>query len=144
MCRWLPSGIFPMELKQESVLAPQNIFRFTEKILAQRNLTKIAWFILFQIAFYIAYRFGMSFSQALPSPFWFPDSVLLCALLRAKPRYWWLFILGVLPIRFWSSVASDVPFWILSATYLIDTVKALVAAVALRRFLIHPFRLESI
>src|SRR5262247_368631 len=48
---------------------------------------------VFAVAFYVAYRFGMSFSQAAASPFWFPDSVLLCALLMTPPRHWWRFIL---------------------------------------------------
>jgi phosphoglycerate-specific signal transduction histidine kinase len=30
---------------------------------------------LFGVAYYVAYRFGMSFSQAVPSPLWFPDAV---------------------------------------------------------------------
>jgi hypothetical protein len=32
-------------------------------------------FCLFETAFYFAYRYGMSFSQACAAPFWFPDSV---------------------------------------------------------------------
>jgi PAS domain S-box-containing protein len=132
-----------MGMMEESVLASQNIFRFGGA-LAQRRLANLAWFLVFEAAFYIAYHFAMSFSQAMPSPFWFPDSVLLCALLRSKPRYWWIFLLGVLPIRLWSTVARDVPLWVLSASYLLDSGKGLVAALALRRFLIHPLRLESI
>src|SRR6516165_2399737 len=44
-------------------------------------LRKVLGFLLFMTAFYFAYRYGMSFSQACAAPFWFPDSVLLCALL---------------------------------------------------------------
>ena len=32
-------------------------------------------FCCFEVAYYFAYRYGMSFSQATASPFWFPDSV---------------------------------------------------------------------
>src|SRR5262249_51728540 len=32
----------------------------------------LASLILFEIAFYVAYRFGMTFTPALPSPIWFP------------------------------------------------------------------------
>src|SRR6478609_8233071 len=34
-------------------------------------------FCCFEIAYYFAYRYGMSFSPTTASPFWFPDSVLL-------------------------------------------------------------------
>src|SRR5262249_49009700 len=54
---------------------------------------------VFVAAFYFAYWYGMSFSRATASPFWFPDSVLLCALLLVQPRWWWVFVLAALPIR---------------------------------------------
>ena len=43
-----------------------------------RNLLALCGFAT---AFCFAYRYAMSFSHATASPFWFPDSVLLCALL---------------------------------------------------------------
>ena len=52
-----------------------------------------AGFLAFEIAFYFAYRSGMAFSQAAASPFWFPDSILLCALLVSRPQLWWIFTL---------------------------------------------------
>src|SRR5262252_10319 len=69
----------------------------------------IAAFCLFELAFYYAYRYGMSFSQACASPFWFPDSVLLCALLLSPPKRWWFFVLAPLPIRFSVAVSADTP-----------------------------------
>src|SRR5689334_23182730 len=82
-------------------------------------------FCLFETAFYFAYRYGMSFSQTCASPFWFPDSVLLCALLAVRPRNWWVFVLGALPIRLFSAVSHDVPTWFLLATFAIDTAKGI-------------------
>ena len=101
-------------------------------------------FCLFEVTFYFAYRYGMSFSQAFASPFWFPDSVLLCALLLSRPQHWWIFILGALPIRLFSSVASGIPFWFLLATFVIDSIKGLLAAVALRRFIKVPYRPQTV
>lgn len=95
-------------------------------------------------AFYLAYRYGMSFSQASASPFWFPDSVLLCALLVTQPRRWPLYILAALPIRLFSEVASDIPTWFLVVTYLIDSAKGLLTAAGLRRFVGMPLRLETL
>jgi PAS domain S-box-containing protein len=99
---------------------------------------------VFAVAFYIAYRFGMSFSQAAASPFWFPDSVLLCALLMAPPRSWWLFILVPLPIRLFSEVSQGIPLWFLLATYAIDSGKGLIAALILRRYIGPSFRLHTV
>ena len=53
------------------------------------RLQNLLGFCLFVTAFYFACRYGMSFSQACAAPFWFPDSVLLCALLLIQPRRWW-------------------------------------------------------
>src|SRR5262245_40120748 len=59
---------------------------------------------LYAAGYWLAYRFGMRFSQAAASPFWFPDSVLLCALVRTRPRHWWIFLATALPIRLFSEV----------------------------------------
>ena len=86
----------------------------------------------------------MSFSQASASPFWFPDTVLLCALLVTQPRRWPLYILAALPIRLFSEVAHDIPTWFLVVTFLIDSAKGLLTAVGLRRFVGVPLRLETV
>jgi PAS domain S-box-containing protein len=86
----------------------------------------------------------MSFSQASASPFWFPDAVLLCALLVTQPRRWPLYILAALPIRLFSEVARDIPTWFLVVTFLIDSAKGLLTAVGLRRFVGVPLRLETL
>lgn len=99
---------------------------------------------LFEVAFYVAYRSGMSFSQVAASPFWFPDSILLCALLVSRPRLWWIFILLPLPVRVFSEVAEGIPVWFLLTTYWIDSAKGLIAAIALRHFIGRSFRLESV
>jgi two-component system, LuxR family, sensor kinase FixL len=101
-------------------------------------------FCCFEVAYYFAYRYGMSFSQATASPFWFPDSVLLCALLRLRPRWWLLLIAGTVPIRFFSEVAADVPFAMLISTAANDYLKAVIAAVLLRRFMTDPVRFLSV
>ena len=104
----------------------------------------LAWFCLFEAAFYIAYRYGMSFSQTCASPFWFPDSVLLCALLLSPPRRWWIFILGALPIRLFSAVAQGVAHWFLLATFVNDSVKGILVAALLRRYVSNPIRLQTL
>jgi len=99
---------------------------------------------VFEIAFYFAYRYGMAFSQAVASPFWFPDSVLLCALLLSRPGAWPVFILGALPIRLFSEVAHDIPLWFLMTTSVIDSVRGILTALVLRRVLKDPIRFETV
>jgi two-component system, LuxR family, sensor kinase FixL len=104
----------------------------------------LLWLCLFELAFYFAYRYGMSFSQECAAPFWFPDSVLLCALLLSKPKRWWLFVLAPLPIRLFFGFASNLPLWFLLGVYAIDSVKGLLTASVLRRFNKNPLRLETV
>src|SRR6516165_7411957 len=78
---------------------------------------------LFGAAFYFAYRYGMSFSHAMASPFWFPDSVLLCALLLVRPGRWWVIILVTLPIRLLAPVSVAIPLWFLLTTFALDSAK---------------------
>lgn len=101
-------------------------------------------FCLFITAYYLAYAYGMSFSQASASPFWFPDSILLCALLYTPSRRWWIFALATLPIRLFLIVSPNVPFWFIAATTFIDMGKGLISAAILRRFLKNPLRLDTV
>jgi signal transduction histidine kinase len=113
-------------------------------ILREPHVRKVFAFCVFGTAFYFAYRYGMSFSQASASPFWFPDSVLLCALLLSRPRYWGVFALGALPIRLFSEVARDIPLWFLLATFAIDSARAVLTAAVLRRVIKSPIRFETL
>jgi signal transduction histidine kinase/integral membrane sensor domain MASE1 len=108
------------------------------------RLRAILVFCLFQTAYFVAYRYAMAFSQASASPFWFPDSVLLCALLLNPSGRWWIFLLGTLPIRLLSEVARDIPVWFLLTTFAIDSARNLLTALALRRCLKNPIRFETI
>ena len=56
-------------------------------------LRKLLGFGVFLAAFYAAYHLGMAFSPQLSAPFWFPDAVLLCALLCTRRSWWWLLLL---------------------------------------------------
>jgi len=107
-------------------------------------LTEAAELGAFLVAYYVAYMFGMSFSDASSAPFWFPDSVLLCALLVVRPSRWWLYIAAALPIRLFSEVSAGVPTWFLLTTFGIDVAKAVVAAAALRRLVDDPLRWRTI
>jgi PAS domain S-box-containing protein len=95
------------------------------------------------MAFAVAYHYGMSFSQTCASPFWFPDSVVISALLLTRPRNWWIFVLATLPVRLFSPIAQNVPMGLLLATGAIDLIKWVLLAAGLRRFIRNPARLET-
>jgi PAS domain S-box-containing protein len=90
---------------------------------------------LFEAVFYVAYKNGMSFTSSLSAPFWFPDTVLLCALLLTPRRNWWLFLLATLPIRLLVAVPPDAATWFLLAAFANDCLKAVVSAYLIRRFI---------
>jgi PAS domain S-box-containing protein len=85
----------------------------------------------------------MAFSDSVSSPFWFPDSILLCALLRTRMSWWWLLLLATLPIRLFTDVHADTPGWFLGAVYINDCLKAVLGALLLKRFLADPIRFNS-
>ena len=116
-------------------LAP--IFSVLDRVPTLRNVIA---FCLFECAFYLAYRYGMSFNHVTAAPFWFPDPVLICTLLLVPPRWWWLFLLATLPIRLFVAVPPDAPLWFLMCAFTIDCAKAAGGAYLLLRFMKDPLR----
>src|ERR1700756_1348492 len=90
-----------------------------------RRTQDLLWYALFVAAIALPYRFGMSFGPKTASPFWFPDSVLLCALLKSRPRHWWIFLLTALPIRLVLQMSTGATFAYTVESYFIDMAKAL-------------------
>ena len=133
-----------MNAIDENLRGHQNVLGYDLRaIVHSSHLRNLLGFGLFVVAFYFAYSHGMSsFSQVSASPFWIPDSILLCALLMSPPRRWWIFVLAPLPIRLFVGATQNFPLWFLLATFAIDSAKGLLAAAALRRFRqeSHPSR----
>src|SRR5262245_9843732 len=88
---------------------------------------------LFAVSYFIAYGYGTLFLQTAAAPLWFPDSVLLCALLLSPTSEWWLYLAIAVPIRFIPTPHPAVPFWFVFATSANDILKAVFAAYLLRR-----------
>ncbi len=120
----------------------QRIARVEALIANQPRLRQALGFCTFVVAYGVAYRCGIAFSQPTASPFWFPDSVLLCALLITQPRHWWLLILAIVPIRFLLD-GAEIPLWYYSVCVVNDTAKGLIAAWALRAFVSNPLQFAS-
>ncbi|MET0657610.1 MAG: MASE1 domain-containing protein, partial [Steroidobacteraceae bacterium] len=129
------------ELTDRDSVGPRRDARTVDR---SRRLQLVLGFAVFQVAFYFAYRYGMAFSEQSASPFWFPDSVLLCTLLLVPPRWWPLYVLSVLPVRLFSEVAANIPLWFLMSTFLVDSTRAVLTAWALRHFMKDPLRFDTL
>jgi PAS domain S-box-containing protein len=102
------------------------------------------WFAAYVAAYFLAFRYGTFFGRSNPSPFWFPDAILLCALLKSRPRDWWLFIIVALPIRMVFTLPLHLPMWFIVASFAIDAVKGVATALVLRRLIEDPLRLNTV
>jgi signal transduction histidine kinase len=81
---------------------------------------------------------------AVPSPFWLSDSVLLSALLLTPAEHWWIFLAVVWPIRLTLGATPGTPLWFQLVSILNDSMKAILAAWLLRRFVGRRVRLETL
>lgn len=108
------------------------------------NATTAFGFVAFLVAYYFGFRYGIAFSEESASPFWFPDAVLLCALLKNRRDVWWLFIFATLPIRLLSGVVAAIPQWFLVTAAMIDGAQVLLTAIALQQFMRNPLRFETL
>ena len=88
---------------------------------------------LFALAYLVACGYGALFLQTASAPLWFPDSVLLCALLLTPPNEWWLYLAIAVPIRLIPTPHPTIPLWFVFATSANDLIKATFAAYLLRR-----------
>src|SRR6185437_7775334 len=100
-----------------------------------RYLCDLRSLFLFEIVFFLAYKYGMNLSAAAGAPLWFPDSVLLCALILSRPRIWWAYILAPLPLRLLVAVTPGVPSWFILLAFVNDSLKGIVGAYLTRRAL---------
>jgi PAS domain S-box-containing protein len=111
--------------------------------LAPPLVRNLLGFAVFCVVYLGAYRFGMAFSPAVSAPFWFPDSVLLCALLCTRTSRWWVLLLAILPIRLIHGDHPGVTTSFLLSVWVNDSLKGVLAAWLLRRYLRDPIRLDS-
>ncbi|HET7083485.1 MAG TPA: ATP-binding protein [Rhizomicrobium sp.] len=87
---------------------------------------------IFTTAYFLAFKFSVDPASRAPSPFWLPNSILLCALLRSRPRHWWLFLLLTIPIRLMDNVIPPHPVWYRAGMIAVSAAQALAGAWAFR------------
>src|SRR5262249_14890504 len=97
---------------------------------------------IFWVGYFVACKYSRFFSVSSAAPLWFPDSVLLCALLLTPKKRWvWYLLLG-LPIRL-THFGVEAPMWFLAATYMNDCLKATLSAYVLQRCAPGSVRLNT-
>src|SRR5262252_11226215 len=107
---------------------------------------RLAWFGIFAAGYVLAFALSERGygSLAVPSPFWLPDAVLLCALLLAPSNRWWNFCGAILAIRVLIGGVPGTPFWFQFLTIINDALKAIATAWLLQRVLGRRVRLETL
>jgi signal transduction histidine kinase len=102
------------------------------------------------VIFVAIYLFGVALSEhaygslAIPSPFWLPDSILLCALLMTPAQDRWIFVVAIWPVRLLVGSVPGTPLWFQLATIANDALKAMVAAWLLDRLVGRRVRLQTL
>ena len=97
-----------------------------------RELPRLNIFRLaaFSVVYFLAVLGGESLygTVGVPSPFWFPDAVLLCALIPTPKNQWWVLVLLTWPIRLAVGAPPGTPLWFVLLGIANDSAKGLLAA----------------
>jgi signal transduction histidine kinase len=99
---------------------------------------------LFSAVYLAAYGCSRFFALRTGARLWLPDSILLCTLLLAPRKKWWLYVLMALPIRFVPGVRAQVAAWFLCLTWSNDALKGILAACLLQRGSGDSIRFDSV
>jgi signal transduction histidine kinase len=110
------------------------------------SATRVAAATAFAAAYLLSIKLaeGAYGSLAVPSPFWLPDSVLLCALLITPRREWWFWIALMWPLRLAAGVVPGTPLWFQLLAVANDSAKAVCAAWLLHKILRRTVRLSTL
>jgi signal transduction histidine kinase len=108
------------------------------------SLHDLRLLLLFSVGYFIACGYGFLFGTDTAAPLWFPDSVLLCALLLAPFQKWWLYLVVAISIRFCPGLHPSMPLWVLLGTSGNDVLKGALSAYLLRRIVRGPFNVDNL
>jgi PAS domain S-box-containing protein len=98
------------------------------------------------IGYYLGAKIGfaLTFEPHPISTLWPPNSILLAALVLAPFRWWWLFLLAVLPAHFLIQLQSGVPVPMILCWFVSNSSEAVIGALCLRYLTNGPLRFDSI
>lgn len=99
--------------------------------------------LLGSLGLFLAYKYGYPNPKVL-SALYLPDSVLLCCLLFTPARWWWVYILTSLAVRYYFATLAGFPAWQLLANYPNDWLRAIFFVYLLRRYARGPVRLDTL
>src|ERR1043165_2370122 len=102
--------------------------------------------ILVHSGYYLGAAVGMAltFQPHAVSVLWPPNSILMGALLLARMRLWWVFILAAFPAHLAAELPRGVPLMMTSCWFLSNCSEALLGAAAIRLLLPSPIRFNSL
>lgn len=103
--------------------------------------------VLVGIGYYVGAKIGfaLTFAPHPTSTLWPCNSILLAALVLAPYRWWWLFLLAVLPAHFLIQFQSGVPLPMILCWFVSNSAEALIGAFCLRYLSDNrPLRFNSI
>jgi PAS domain S-box-containing protein len=102
--------------------------------------------IFFAISYWLSVKASEHLygSLRVPSPFWLPDSILLCALLLWRREAWWALAVVALPVRLLAGAQDGTPQWFIVTSMLNDVSKAFFSAWLLQRLIRRPIQLNTL
>jgi two-component system sensor histidine kinase UhpB len=127
--------------QQETASGPPSVGARSK---SRQRLLELGKLALFAAAYLAAYGCARFFSERTGTRLWLPDSVLLCTLLLAPRKKWWLYVLMTMPIRFVPAVRAPVDAWFLWLNWSNDIAKGLLAAHLLQYAIGNPIRLNTV
>jgi PAS domain S-box-containing protein len=102
---------------------------------------------IMSLAYYATAQLGhaLSLPGASVSALWFPNAVVLAALLLTARRFWWVCLLAVLPVHLLAQVPlADVSLRQISIQYVMNCSTALIAALAFLHFMTETSRFDQV
>jgi two-component system sensor histidine kinase UhpB len=129
------------EVGELPVGGPPSASDSIERSDSPRDRLPFVSFLIFAIGYALANRYSSQFGQRVPAPLWFPDSVLICALLLVPKRHWVWYLIAAFPIR---ALFINVPFWFFLASTANDCLKAICVVSLLQHFTGGPVRLNTL
>jgi PAS domain S-box-containing protein len=101
-----------------------------KKIIPAPVLVAVAYFVGAEAAFLIG-----RLSDRIFAPFWPPNVILLCALLLASKRRWWLYLVAAFPAHVLAEFQVGMPVAQLLVAFATNCAVAMLSAIALRKIL---------
>jgi integral membrane sensor domain MASE1 len=85
---------------------------------------------------------SLTFPDSHLSLIWPPTAIVLAALLLAPPRMWWMYLVALTPVHFFTQLQGDMPPWAVMSTLVGNFSQALLSATTVLYFNGGPLRFD--